>query len=277
MAADLPTASDLPAIEAIGLQRSYGAVAAVNDISFAVRQGEFFAVLGPNGAGKSTLMHMLTTVVEPSGGTAKVMGFDVAAQQIEVRRLLGMVFQDTALDERMTARENLHIHAVLYGIGRRDRADAVQRALAWAELEDVDKRLVRTFSGGMKRRLELARALMHRPRVLFLDEPTIGLDPQGRRHLWDRIASIRDEGVTVLMTTHNLNEANACDRVAIVDNGKLVALDTPSALIEAHGSGVDATLEDAFLALTGRSLRDQGASGRDQLLSFSKRGGELTR
>ncbi|QQR40010.1 ABC transporter ATP-binding protein [Devosia rhizoryzae] len=276
MAAE-PTNAAVPAIEAIELRRSYGTVSAVNDISFSVRQGEFFAVLGPNGAGKSTLMHMLTTVTEPSGGTAKVLGFNVATQQGEVRKLLGMVFQDTALDERMTAGENLHIHAVLYGIARQERAEAVNRALAWAELEDVDKRLVRTFSGGMKRRLELARALMHRPRVLFLDEPTIGLDPQGRRHLWDRIASIRDEGVTVLMTTHNLNEANACDRVAIVDNGKLVALDTPAALIEAHTPGVGATLEDAFLALTGRSLRDQGASGRDQLLSFSKRGGELTR
>jgi ABC-2 type transport system ATP-binding protein len=273
------TADDpgLPAIEAIKLRRMFGEVVAVDEISFEVRRGEFFAVLGPNGAGKSTLMHMLTTVVEPSAGTAKVLGHDVTTEQAEVRRLLGMVFQDTALDERMTARENLHIHAVLYGFAFAQREDAVQKALDWAELADTGKRLVRTFSGGMKRRLELARALMHRPRVLFLDEPTIGLDPQGRRHLWERIAAIRDEGVTVLMTTHNLNEANACDRVAIVDHGRLVALDTPAGLIAAYAGVVGGTLEDAFIALTGHTLREEGASGRDQLLSFAKRGGEFTR
>jgi len=277
LAAEGDTVPDLPAIEAIELRREYGEVVAVDSISFQVRQGEFFAVLGPNGAGKSSLLHMLTTVVEPTGGTARVLGHDIVKDQAEVRRTLGMVFQDSALDERMTARENLNIHAVLYGIGRAEREEAIRHALAWASLEEVGNRLVRTFSGGMKRRLELARALMHRPRVLFLDEPTIGLDPQGRRHLWERIAAIRDEGVTVLMTTHNLTEANACDRVAIVDRGKLIALDTPAGLVATHGGAENATLEDAFIGLTGRDLRDEGASGRDQLLSFAKRGGELTR
>ena len=270
-------AAEVPSIEALGLRRLYGDVVAVDDVSFTVRQGEFFAVLGPNGAGKTTLLHMLTTVTEPTGGTARILGHDVVRETVAVRRTLGMVFQDSALDERMTAKENLAVHAVLYGIARPDRAEAVRRALEWASLEEAGDRLVRTFSGGMKRRLELARALMHRPRVLFLDEPTIGLDPQGRRHLWERIASIRDEGVTVLMTTHNLTEANACDRVAIIDHGKLIALDTPAALIAAHGSGEGADLEDAFIGLTGRGLRDEGASARDQLLSFAKRGGELTR
>jgi len=277
LAADPNMAADISAIEAIGLRRQYGDVVAVDSISFEVRQGEFFAVLGPNGAGKTTLLHMLTTVSVPTDGAARVLDHDVVKDMVAVRRSLGMVFQDSALDERMTARENLEIHAVLYGIPRSDRAEAIRHALEWASLEEAGDRLVRTFSGGMKRRLELARALMHRPRVLFLDEPTIGLDPQGRRHLWERIASIRDEGVTVLMTTHNLTEANACDRVAIIDHGRLIALDTPAALIAAHGSGEGADLEDAFIGLTGRGLRDEGASARDQLLSFAKRGGELTR
>src|SRR5690606_13062034 len=152
-----------------------------------------------------------TTLVIPTTGEASVMGFDVVKQAQEVRRHLGMVFQDPALDDRLTARENLEIHAVLYGVGRSDKREAIHRALDWASLSEHGNRRVRSVSGGMKRRLELARALMHTPRVLFLDEPTIGLDPQGRRHLWERIAALREQGMTVLMTTHNLPEAEACD------------------------------------------------------------------
>jgi len=266
-----------PAIETVALERRYGETLAVAGISLVVDQGEFFAILGPNGAGKTTLMHMLTTLITPSAGTAAVLGFDVVRQRAEVRKRLGMVFQDPALDERLNARENLEIHAVLYGIARSDRRAAIEKSLDWAALTEVAGRRVRSFSGGMKRRLELARALMHGPRVLFLDEPTIGLDPQGRRDLWDRIAAIREEGVTVLMTTHNLAEANACDRVAIVEKGKLIALGTPAELIAEHGGREDADLEDVFINLTGRQLRDEAATAREHIVSFSKRGGELTR
>jgi ABC-2 type transport system ATP-binding protein len=192
-----------------------------------------------------------------------------------VRRSLGMVFQDPALDDRLTARENLEIHAVLYGVPRQQRRAKVDQALAWATLEEAAQRRVRTFSGGMKRRLELARALMHAPGVLFLDEPTLGLDPQGRRHLWDRLESLRRDGMTVLMTTHYLHEAASCDRVGIIDRGKLVALGRPADLIAATEGAAD--LEAVFLSLTGRALRDEEASPRARMQSFARRGGEHTR
>lgn len=264
------------AIDAEGLGRRYGAVVAVDSVTLRIGVGEFFALLGPNGAGKTTTLHMLTTLVRPTAGRASVMGFDVVRQAHEVRRALGMVFQDPALDERLTARENLQVHAVLYGIGRRDRRGAIERALAWAALTDVGDRAVRSFSGGMKRRLELSRALMHSPSVLFLDEPTIGLDPQGRRHLWERIAALREGGMTVLMTTHNLPEAEACDRVGIIDAGRLIAIGAPDELARAHG-GDGADLEDVFIALTGKQLRDEAATARDRMVSFARRGGEHTR
>lgn len=270
-------ASAAPAIEVDGIGRSYGDFDAVRGISFKVAQGEFFALLGPNGAGKSTLLHMLTTLVQPTMGTARVMGHDVVADPKAVRWTLGMVFQDPALDDRLTARENLEIHAVLYGIPRAERKAAVDQAVAWATLEEVGKRRVGAFSGGMKRRLELARALMHKPSVLFLDEPTIGLDPQGRRNLWERIDTLREGGMTVFMTTHNLPEAEACDRVGIIDHGRLVALGEPGALIKEHGTSDAANLEDVFLKLTGRQLRDELATARDRLVNFAKRGGEHTR
>ena len=266
-----------PAIAVDNIGRRYGDLAAVDGISFTVEQGEFFALLGPNGAGKTTLLHMLTTLVEPSMGSAKVMGLDVVKNAKAVRWQLGMVFQDPAVDERLKPAENLKIHAVLYGIPRADRAAAIDRALEWAQLTETGKRRVGTFSGGMKRRLELARALMHGPKVLFLDEPTIGLDPQGRRNLWDRIATLREQGMTVFMTTHNLPEAQACDRVGIIDHGKLIAIGPPDELIKEHGGSEDADLEDVFIKLTGHQLRDDVASARDRLVSFAKKGGEYTR
>ncbi len=265
------------AISARGLGRRYGDVVAVESVTLDIAPGEFFALLGPNGAGKSTTLHMLTTLVRPSAGTATVMGFDVVRRAADVRRALGMVFQDPALDERLTARENLEIHAVLYGIRRRDRRGAIDHALEWAALADAGDRRVRSFSGGMKRRLELARALMHSPSVLFLDEPTIGLDPQGRRHLWERIAALREGGMTVLMTTHNLPEAEACDRVGIIDAGRLIAVGPPAELVRANGDHEGADLEDVFIALTGKQLRDEAATARDRMVSFAKRGGEHTR
>jgi ABC-2 type transport system ATP-binding protein len=266
-----------PAVSALGLGRRYGDVVAVADVNFSIAPGEFFALLGPNGAGKTTTLHMLTTLVIPTSGSASVMGFDVVKEAQEVRRHLGMVFQDPALDDRLTARENLEIHAVLYGVRRSDTRDAIHKALEWSSLSEHGDRRVRSFSGGMKRRLELARALMHSPRVLFLDEPTIGLDPQGRRNLWERIAALREQGLTVLMTTHNLPEAEACDRVGIMDNGSLVAIGAPDDLIREHGGKQDADLEDVFIALTGKQLRDEVATARDRMVSFAKQGGEHTR
>ena len=265
------------AVRSVGLGYNHRNVAILNDLSFEVAEGEFFALLGPNGAGKSTFLHILTTLLRPTSGTASVMGHDVVREPELVRRALGMVFQDPALDGRLTARENLEIHAVLYGLPKPDRRRGVDEALSWASLDEAAKRQVRTFSGGMKRRLELARALMHGPRILFLDEPTIGLDPQGRRHLWERIATLRDSGMTVFMTTHNLPEAEACDRVGIIDHGKLIAIGAPAGLIAKHAGGGMASLEDVFIALTGRQLRDEGATARDRMVSFAKRGGELAR
>jgi ABC-2 type transport system ATP-binding protein len=267
----------LAAVDIASVSYRYDDFTAVDDLSLSIVEGEFFALLGPNGAGKTTLLNMLMTVTPPTAGHVSIMGHDVVRDIKEVRRSLGVVFQDPALDERLTARENLEIHAVLYGFPRKERAGAIEQALAWASLDHVEGRRVRTFSGGMKRRLELARALMHDPRVLLLDEPTLGLDPQGRRHLWDRIASLREKGMTVLMTTHNLLEAEACDRVGIIEGGKLVAVGAPADLIAAHSGSGTATLEDVFIALTGRQLFDERATGRDALVSFGKQGGELTR
>lgn len=265
------------AIETTALSRIYGDVAAVDEVSFGIAQGEFFALLGPNGAGKTTLLHMLITLIAPTSGRAMVMGHDVVQEASTVRRALGVVFQDPALDDRLTAKENLEIHAVLYGIARADQRKAVEQALNWASLEEVGDKIVRTFSGGMKRRLELARAIMHSPHVLFLDEPTLGLDPQGRRHLWDRIAALRDDGMTVLMTTHNMPEAEACDRVGIIDHGKLIAIGPPAELMAEHGTDEDNTLEDVFIRMTGHQLRDLEATARDLTVNFGKRGGEHTR
>ena len=266
----------MAAIVCEGLGRRFGSLVAVEDLDLQVEEGEFFALLGPNGAGKSTILHMLTTVLPPTSGRASVAGFDVVEKPRDVRTAIGMVFQEPALDTRLTARENLAIHAVLYGLPKAGEREAVEEALRWASLVEAGARSVRTFSGGMKRRLELARALMHEPRVLFLDEPTIGLDPQGRRHLWDSIGRLRGRGLTVVMTTHNLAEAEACDRVGVIDTGELRALGTPDELRAEAELDTGASLEDVFLALTGRGLRDEDAGPRDRLLAFAKRGGEHT-
>lgn len=265
------------AIDARDLVRSFGRVEAVSGVSFSVAQGEFFALLGPNGAGKTTTVQMLTTLLRPSSGSARVFGNDTIERSARVRSALGMVFQEPALDDRLTAGENLEIHGALYRIPRSELRERVGEALDWAALAEVGTRTVRSFSGGMKRRLELARALMHRPRLLFLDEPTLGLDPQGRRHLWERIERLRGQGLTVFMTTHYLQEAEACDRVGIIDGGKLIALGTPTELKEQAGAGSGASLEDVFIELTGRQLRDEEAGPRARMLGFAKRGGEHTR
>ena len=266
-----------PAIECTGLGRRFGRLTAVEGVSLEVWPGELFGLLGPNGAGKTTMHRMLTTALAPTTGTARVAGFDVVREAQPVRYLIGVVFQDPALDDRLTARQNLELHAALYRLrpGRVNRC--VRDALAWAELADHADRPVRTFSGGMKRRLELVRALLPQPLVLFLDEPTAGLDPQGRRRLWDQITALRQGGLTAFVTTHNLQEAEGCDRVAIIDQGRLLAVGTPAELTVRVTGRTDVTLEDVFLELTGRALRDEEATSRDRLLSFARRGGELTR
>jgi ABC-2 type transport system ATP-binding protein len=264
-------------IECRGLTRRFGDRVAVNDVSFEVRPGELFGLLGPNGAGKTTTHRVLTTTLPPSAGIARVAGFDVVGDSQRVRDVMGVVFQEPALDDRLTARENLHLHAVLYGLRARFIGPRVQESLEWAGLSDHAGRPVRTFSGGMKRRLELARALLHEPRVLFLDEPTAGLDPQGRRRLWDQITTLRRRGLTAFVTTHNMQEAEGCDRVAIIDAGRLLVIGSPAELKTRIAGREDATLEDVFLDLTGRALRDEEATPRDRLLGFGRRGGELTR
>jgi ABC-2 type transport system ATP-binding protein len=264
-------------IECRGLTRRFGDRVAVDALSLDVHAGELFGLLGPNGAGKTTTHRLLTTTLLPTAGTARVAGFDVAASADCVRDVMGVVFQEPALDDRLTARENLHLHAVLYGLRPRFIGPRVQESLEWAGLSEHAARPVRTFSGGMKRRLELARALLHEPRVLFLDEPTAGLDPQGRRRLWEQIATQRRRGLTAFVTTHNMQEAEGCDRVAIIDGGRLLAMGTPAELKARIAGREDATLEDVFLDLTGRALRDEEAAPRDRLLGFGRRGGELTR
>jgi ABC-2 type transport system ATP-binding protein len=255
----------------------FGKVVAVDGISFDVRSGERFALLGPNGAGKSTTLQMLITMLRPTAGQAQVLGHDVVKEAAAVRAAIGVVFQEPALDDRLSARENLEMHAALYRLPRRGRKAQLAEALEWASLSDAAKRPVGTFSGGMKRRLELARALMHGPRVLFMDEPTQGLDPQGRQHLWERIESLKRAGLSTFMTTHYLQEAETCDRVGIIDHGKMIALGTPDELKRETLGSTSGTLEEVFLKLTGRALRDEEATPRARMLSFARKGGEHTR
>jgi ABC-2 type transport system ATP-binding protein len=219
------------AIEARKLVRRFGDFTAVDGVEFTVGQGEIFGFLGPNGAGKSTTINMLCTMLKPTAGSALINGFDVARQPHNVRQSIGIIFQDASLDDRLTGRENLQFHAMLYDVPRATFAERSAELLAMVDLTDKAGAPVRTYSGGMKRRLEIARGLLHHPKVLFLDEPTIGLDPQTRRHIWQYLLKLRDQkGVTMFMTTHYMDEAEHCDRIAIIDHGKIVALDTPGRL-----------------------------------------------
>jgi len=242
------------AVEAHQLSYSYGKKQAVDGVSFTVAKGEWFALLGPNGAGKTTTLHMLTTMARPDFGSAAIMGFDTVKQSRQARGALGMVFQTPALDGRLTAMENLRIHGVLYGMAGQQLRHACEAALDWAGLSEYANRPAGSMSGGMKRRLELSRTLMHEPGVLFMDEPTVGLDAQSRRDLWVRIHDLRERGLTIVMTTHYLPEAEVCDRVGIIDGGKLAALDTPANLRAEVLGEQDGDLEDVFFALTGRAI-----------------------
>jgi ABC-2 type transport system ATP-binding protein len=223
--------SGMDAIQTLKLSRRFGEFLAVDGVEFDVHQGEIFGFLGPNGAGKSTTINMLCTMLRPTSGTASINGFDVVRQPDGVRRSIGIIFQDASLDDRLTGRENLQFHAMLYDVRREVFRTRASELLAMVDLADKAGDLVRTFSGGMKRRLEIARGLLHHPKVLFLDEPTIGLDPQTRRHIWQYLLKLRaQENVTMFMTTHYMDEAEHCDRIAVIDHGKIVALDTPAKL-----------------------------------------------
>jgi len=239
------------AVLADGLRKSYRELEAVKGVDFQVMAGETFGFLGPNGAGKSTTISMLCTITRPTGGLARVAGFDVVREQAQVRRHIGLVFQDTTLDDYLTATENLGFHAELYGVPKQQVKERLQQVMEMVGLWDRKDSLVRTFSGGMKRRLEIARGLLHSPRVLFLDEPTVGLDPQTRSHIWGYITELKKrENVTIFLTTHYMDEAEYCDRIAIIDDGVIVASDTPEALkasvgqdrVELHTADDQATI-----------------------------------
>jgi ABC-2 type transport system ATP-binding protein len=318
-------------IEVEDLSRNFGQLVAVNKVSFQVAEGEIFGFLGPNGAGKTTTINILCTLLTPSGGRATVNGFNVTRQRSEVRRSIGLVFQDPTLDEYLTAEQNLRFHAYAYKVPGEIREKRISELLELVELSDRRKSKVRTFSGGMKRRLEIARGLLHSPRVLFLDEPTLGLDPQTRRHIWDYIMTLRKQNnLTIFLTTHYMDEAENCDRITIIDNGHIIALDTPDKLKDSLGGDVvtlkaadnDAavielkekyslspviqngtitfsipqgekflpklmrsfqsplisigvrrpTLDDVFLKLTGRAIRDEEAGSKEQMKGMMMRG-----
>jgi ABC-2 type transport system ATP-binding protein len=311
-------------VEVRNLVRRFGNLIAVDSISFSVDKGEIFGFLGPNGAGKTTTINVLCTLLKPSSGEARLNNFDVAKEPNGVRQSIGLVFQDPSLDERLTARENLEFHARIYNLPREGARARIQEVLRMVELSERQNDIVRTFSGGMKRRLEIARGLLHYPKVLFLDEPTLGLDPQTRSHIWEYIHSLRvKEEITIFLTTHYMEEAENCDRIAIIDHGKIIALDTPEnlkkqvggdaismktvdndrALLELKekygiaaqedGDGIRfevsrgeefiphfivnfsveinsislrrPTLEDVFLKLTGRAIREESVGAIDQM------------
>jgi len=236
------------AVEVEGLVKRFGDFTAVDGVSFTVQPGELFGFLGPNGAGKTTTISILCTLLRPTAGAARVAGFDVAAEQSAVRSSIGLVFQEVTLDDYLTGAENLRFHAVLYGCPHAQVRERAAPLLEMVGLTDRADQQVRTYSGGMKRRLEIARGLLHAPRVLFLDEPTIGLDPQTRVHIWDYVDTLRErESTTMFLTTHYMDEAERCDRIAIIDNGRIVAIDTPDALKASIGADTVtiATADDA--------------------------------
>jgi ABC-2 type transport system ATP-binding protein len=226
-------------VEVSSLVKKFNGFTAVKGVSFSVAKGELFGLLGPNGAGKSTTIYMLTTLIDPTSGSASVNGFDIVAHPDEVRGSIGIVFQDPTVDTRLTAYDNLDIHGRLYGMDGKTRKNRIDEVLALVELTEWKDKMVKTFSGGMRRRLEIARGLMHTPKLLFLDEPTLGLDPQTRRHIWSYIAKLKAQGITIILTTHYLEEADyLCDRIAIIDHGEIKVLDTPKNLKSIIGGSI---------------------------------------
>ncbi len=245
-----------PAVEVDRLVKRFGEFAAVDDVSFNVEPGELFGFLGPNGAGKTTTISILCTLLTPTAGVARVAGHDVASEQAEVRSSIGLVFQEVTLDDYLTGAENLRFHAVLYGVPPSQVQERARPLLDMVGLTERADQQVRFYSGGMKRRLEIARGLLHAPRVLFLDEPTIGLDPQTRKHIWGYVDSLRRrEATTMFLTTHYMDEAERCDRIAIIDQGRIVAIDTPDDLKASIGADT-VTLATADDAASSRTLEE---------------------
>jgi len=235
------------AIETFNLTKEFDGIKAVNNLDVQINQGEIFGLLGPNGAGKTTFISLLCTILKPSSGTATVNGFDILKQKSEVRKSIGVVFQDPSLDNRLTGMENLEMHAGLYGVPKSERGKRINEVLEIVALSDRAKELVRNYSGGMKRRLEIARGLIHYPKILFLDEPTLGLDPQTREHIWEYIKKLAvREKITIIVTTHYMEEADMlCDRVAIMDYGQIKILDRPENLKNSlEGDMVTIEVED---------------------------------
>ena len=251
------------------LVKTFGSFTAVNDVSFHVKEGEIFAFLGPNGAGKTTTIKMLTTLLKPTSGAIEIDGLDPQVRQNEARRRFGIVFQDPSLDGDLTAWENMEIHGVLYHVPHKIRRQRSEELLKLFELWERRKEQVKKFSGGMKRRLEIARGFLHTPRILFLDEPTLGLDPQSRNQLWTIVKKVNEtERVTVFLTTHYMDEADrVAHRIGVIDHGKLVAQGTPREIKDQTGTE---TLEDAFLKLTGSTIRDESADPAAMMRQFAK-------
>ncbi len=244
------------AIQVQNLTKKYNSLTAVDDISFDVNYGEIFAFLGPNGAGKSTTIKMLTTILNPTYGRIRVNGYDIEEKE-NVRRSFGIVFQDPSVDTELTAYENMEFHAILYDVNDRDRK--IKELLGFVGLLERKDELVKKYSGGMKRRLEIARGLLHKPKILFLDEPTLGLDAQTRNFFWEHIRKLNKEGMTIFFTTHNLDEAErVATRIAIIDKGRIIERGTSE---EIKKKTKTKTLEDAFLKLTGYSIRDEKPEG----------------
>lgn len=252
------------AIEVKNVIKKFGEFTAVDNISFEVPSGVVFAFLGPNGAGKTTTIKMLTTLLHQTSGDVRVYGYDTLSQQSEVRKSFGIVFQDPSLDEELTAYENMEFHGVLYDVKKTVRESRIKELLTIVELWDRKDHLVKTFSGGMRRRLEIARGLLHHPKIFFLDEPTIGLDPQTRNQIWAYIQNLnKTENITIFFTTHYMEEADKfAQQIAVIDRGKIVAQGTSA---ELKKQTKKESLEDAFLALTGKAIREEEASGADHM------------
>jgi len=256
-------------VETDGLSKRYGDLLAVDHLDLKIEAGEIFGLLGPNGAGKTTTLSMLATLLKPTSGTARVNGYDILQQPGEVRHSIGIVFQDPSSDDVLTGRENLYLHALMFGVPRNERKQKIEYVLGLVDLQDRADDIVKKYSGGMRRRLELARGLLHNPRILFLDEPTLGLDPQTREHIWQYIENlVRLEKVTVIITTHYMDEADRlCNRVAILDHGKIVALDKPSALKAKVGGEI--------IRLRARSPKLEPIKELDYVLSVDQSGSTL--
>jgi ABC-2 type transport system ATP-binding protein len=253
------------------LVKKYGDFTAVDGISFEVKEGELFGFLGPNGAGKTTTISMLTTLLSITSGEVRVEDYDISDQRDQVRQNIGIIFQDPSLDTELTAYENLWFHGMLYGMDRDNLKKLIPQLIERVELTDFLYKPVKTFSGGMKRRLEIARGLIHTPKVLFLDEPTLGLDAQTREKIWSYINTLRHEHkITIFLTTHYLEETERCDRIAIIDHGKIVDLDTPANLKHKYQKD---TIEQVFLSLTGRDIREAQISALEQKREHFKQGG----